>query len=90
MLIMNSVDAYYLKKMSFKEVKSAFIKYINKDIFRENDYFDAKQAYKLYQRVLSSDSFNFFMSYNTRRFIKEHFPEFTKQYFKIKKRLIKC
>ena len=90
MLVMNAVDAYYLNKMSFCEIKEMFRQNIDTDIFKENDIFNAQFAVKLCKRVLDNNHFKFFMSYNTRRYIKEHFPEFTKTYFRLKRRILGC
>ena len=90
MLVMNAVDAYYLNKMSFGEIKEMFRQNIDTDIFKENDIFNAQFAVKLCKRVLDNNHFKFFMSYNTRRYIKEHFPEFTKTYFRLKRRILGC
>lgn len=90
MLVMNAIDAYYINKLNFKDVKAMFINNIDMEIFKENDIFDAKLAVNIYKKVLRYNHTQFFLSYNTRRFIKEHFPFFTKKYFELKKRLIKC
>lgn len=90
MLVINAVDAYYINKLKFEEVKSMFINNINMEIFKENDIFNARLAVNIYKKVLKYNHTQFFLSYNTRRFIKEHFPFFTKKYFELKKRLIKC
>ena len=90
MLVMNAIDAYYCGKMSFREIKEMFRQNIDMEIFKENNIFNAQLAVKLCRKVLRYNQVKFFFSYNARQFIKEHFPEFTKRYFEIKKRLIKC
>ena len=52
------------------------------------DVFSIPLARKLTEKVLSYSSFKFFLSYCARRFIREHFPELTKKYFAIKKKLL--
>ena len=81
LLVFNSLDAYYVNNLSFQEMKK---------IFQENidmKYFTIPLARKLTQKVLEYPHIKFFLSYNVRRFIKEHFPEFTKNYFELKKRI---
>ena len=90
MLVMNAIDAYYCGKMSFREIKEMFRQNIDMEIFKENNIFNAQLAVRLCRKVLKYNQVKFFFSYNTRQFVKEHFPEFTKRYFEIKKRLIKC
>ena len=89
-LVMNSLDAYYINKISYREVKKIFRDNINPEIFKPNDIYNTQLAYKLYCKVLNYNLYKFFLSYNIRRFIKENFPSFTNQYFRLKKRWIKC
>ncbi len=89
LLIMNSLDAYYAGRLSFSKMKQLFVENINADILAKTDIFNASNAYKLYLKVIKYTQIKFFLAYNTRRFIKEHFPGFTKKYFEIKKKLLK-
>ena len=89
LLIMNSLDAYYSGKLSFSNMKQLFIANINARTLENTSIFNASNAYKLYLKVIKYTQIKFFFSYNARRFIKEHFPEFTRKYFEIKKKLFK-
>lgn len=89
LLILNSIDAYYNNNLSFENMKNIFIENIDKTILGNDIVYETKFANRLYLQILNSSKISFFFSYNTRRFIKEHFPTLTKIYFKLKKNLLK-
>lgn len=89
LLIYNSLDAYFDNSLSFEDMKASFSVNIEENILKNDTVFETNLAYKLYAKVLNSNKLNFFISYNTRRIIKENFPTFTKRYFELKKKLLK-
>ncbi|DAA87743.1 TPA: hypothetical protein CPT90_00715 [Candidatus Gastranaerophilales bacterium HUM_3] len=82
LLVMNCLDAYYVNVLKYKQMRKIFKENIDMDVF------SVPLARKLTEKVLSYSSFKFFLSYCARRFIREHFPELTKKYFAIKKKLL--
>lgn len=90
MLVTNCVDAYYDGIISYSELKEIFKLYIDSDIFKKNDIFNSLKAVKLYEYVSELNYFRFFLVYNCKRFVKEHFPILAKIHMIIKKRLKKC
>ena len=89
MLVMNMIDAFYENKISFHKMKEVFTNNINKEIFRENDIFNAKEAVKIYNLVLKNNALSFFLKYNLKRFLKEHL-RLKKRIVKLIKRIFKC
>ncbi len=88
LFVMNALDAYYFNKLSYNKMKLLFARNVDLNVFQYNEIFDAQLAYKYCKKVLEYNHLKFFFSYNLRRYIKEHFPELTKYYFEIKRRIL--
>lgn len=82
LLVMNCLDAYYVNALEYQEIRKIFKENIDMNIF------SVPLARKLTEKVLDYNNCKFFLSYSGRRFIKEHFPEFTKRYLELKKTIL--
>lgn len=82
LLVMNCLDAFYVNVLPFKEMQSVFQNNI------DFEWFTIPLASKLAKKALAYSEPKFFLSYNVRRFIREHFPKSTEKYFELKKRIL--
>lgn len=83
-------DAYYSNKINYSKLQETLEKAIDSEIIKEGFANDSKYLYQLYEYSKKSSAYKFFIKYKLKRFIKDHFPNYTNAYFKIKKRITKC
>ena len=82
-VLTNGLDSYYYSKISYKQLRNIFQKYIEVEVLEKYPRF--KYYTSLYKKVMIYGELKFKISYCLRRFVKEKFPCFVSNYFKIKK-----
>lgn len=79
LLVVNALDSYNEKILTFKKMKDIFIKHI------DVDEYSTPYLKKIVIKVINYNHFKFFCSYNLRNFIKKYFPTFTKIWLNLKR-----
>lgn len=81
-------NGYDNKQISFNKMKEIFLENINFKVLIQPKVYTNKYLHKFAQNVLSKNEKSFFLSYNSKEFIKRNFPTYTNIYFYVKKKIL--